>query len=147
MAIVGFYYLHTNGDLIYKRGTDCAADIRESSFARAMWPLDPEDRETAWAILIEANALGANPQRVAELAAKWGCDDADAGHYADRLGISLDMDGDKWCAKSPSFVDLQESPAGFGGTCLAALSELCAALGYSGGKTWNATFRSLLAAA
>jgi hypothetical protein len=51
MALQGWYYLHTNGSLIYKRelgGT--AADIRESDFARAMWPLDPADRAGAWRI-------------------------------------------------------------------------------------------------
>jgi len=37
--IEGYYYLHMNGDLIYKRETgDTAADIRESDFAVAMWP-------------------------------------------------------------------------------------------------------------
>jgi hypothetical protein len=36
IMIEGWYYLHTNGDLIYKRELgETAADIRESSFARA----------------------------------------------------------------------------------------------------------------
>jgi hypothetical protein len=45
MSIIGWYYLHENGSLIYKReigGT--AADIRESDLARGLWPLDPQDR-------------------------------------------------------------------------------------------------------
>lgn len=146
MTTVGFYYLHTNGDLIYKPGLDAAADIRESDFARAMWPLDPQDRETAWAILIESDSLGADPKRIAELAEKWGCDDDDARHYADRLDITLEMDGNKWCAKPPGFIDLVQSHAGFGDSCLDAMSELCAALGYTGGKMWNHTFRTLLTA-
>ena len=48
MAIEGWYYLHENGDMIYKRelgGTD--ADIRESSFAKMLWPFDPDDRAGA----------------------------------------------------------------------------------------------------
>ena len=50
----GWYYLHTNGDLIYKRdlpGT--AADIRESPFAVMLWPIDRKDRATAWRELVK----------------------------------------------------------------------------------------------
>lgn len=146
MAIVGWYYLHTNGSLIYKRelgGT--AADIRESDFARAMWACDPCDREMAWTTLVEALALGANKTRIAELAALWRCDDDDADTYASHVGDGLDItrDGDKWCAM-PRGACLAESPAGFGDTKLEAMAELCKALGYQGGKTWNATFKSLL---
>lgn len=145
MNIIGWYYLHTNGDLIYKRelgGT--AADIRESDFARAMWPLDPQDRETAWDIVIEASALGALPERIAKLSAQWQCDDEDADIYAQRRGVTLQMDGNQWCATGPGFTNLQESPAGFGDTKLQAMAELCKDLGYKGGKMWNATFKSLL---
>lgn len=147
MSIIGWYYLHENGDLIYKRelgGT--AADIRESDLARSMWPMDPEDREGAWDIVIESSALGARPERVTELATKWHCDDTDADVYAERRGITLQMDGNQWCATGPGFINLQESPAGFGDTKLQAMAALCKDLGYKGGKMWNATFKSLLAA-
>ena len=93
LSIEGWYYLHTNGDLIYKRelgGT--AADIRESDFARSMWPFDPTDREGAWRILVEASSLGAKPERIRELASLWQCDDADAQHFADLLNITLQME-------------------------------------------------------
>jgi len=144
--ITGWYYLHTNGDLIYKRelgGT--AADIRESDFAKSMWPFDPEDRAGAWRILVEAKSLGAIDTRVKELAGKWGCNDADAAHYAEHIGCRLYMDGDAWCATAKKFINLQESPAGFGYTALDALATLCKELGFRGGKMWNATFAALLA--
>jgi hypothetical protein len=144
MSIIGWYYLHTNGDLIYKRDLDgTAADIRESNFARAMWPFDPDDRECAWDIVVEAEALGARSERIAELALKWQCDDQDADIYAERRGITLQMDGNQWCATGPKFSNLQESPAGFGDTKRQAMSALCKDLGYKGGKMWNATFKSL----
>jgi hypothetical protein len=145
MSIIGWYYLHANGDLIYKRDLDgTVADIRESDFARALWPMDPEDRAGAWRILVEASALKANPERVKALAEKWGCTDEDAKHYADHIGIDLFMDGNAWAATRKDFINLQESPAGFGATCLAAMTELCAELGYRGGKMWNATFHDLV---
>jgi hypothetical protein len=141
----GWYYLHTNGELIFKRelgGT--AADIRESDFARGLWPCDPEDREGAWRILVEALAAGANPTRVLELADKWRCDDEDAQVYAERVGVFLIRDGNQWCATRKDFINLQESKAGFGITCLAAMAALCKELGYKPSKIWGATFKDLL---
>ena len=53
MSIEGWYYLHENKDLIYKRDLDgIVADIRESPFAIGLWPMDPQDRMTAWNLLI-----------------------------------------------------------------------------------------------
>lgn len=145
MAISGWYYLHTNGDLIYKRELgETAADIRESDFARALWPCDPGDRASAWGILVEALAAGAYQLRVKELAQKWGCDDTDADEYAKRIGVMFIKDGDQWCAVASSFRDLQESPAGFGPTKLEAMAELAAALGYRPAKMWGASFIDLV---
>lgn len=145
MALIGWYYLHENGLLIYKRelgGT--AADIRESTFARAMWPLDPEDRAGAWRIVVEGLAAGANKERVEELATLWHCNDADADNYAGHLGISIERDGNAWMAVPPWFENLQESPAGFGDTKLEAMAALCKEIGYLPSKMWGATFADLL---
>jgi len=149
MSIVGWYYLHENGELIYKPETDgsTASDILESDFARSMWPIDPQDRASAWDILVEAKALNANHKRIADLAEKWGCNDADALKYAEHLNITLQKDGNQWCATPSWFHNLQEDEAGFGDTCLEAMADLCLSLGYTGGKMWNATFKSLLEAA
>lgn len=85
MTIEGWYYLHTNGDLIYKRELgDTAADIRESSFAKAMWPFDPDNREGVWRIVIEAACIGALPERIKALEELWKCNDEDAPGAAPR---------------------------------------------------------------
>lgn len=145
MSIQGWYYLHQNGDLIYKvNHAGTAADIRESDFARCMWPLDPSDRAGAWDIAIEGLALGASRARVMELASKWGLNDIDADEYARRAGISLDLDGNAWCATGPGFENLQESLAGFGETKLEAMANLAKALGIGPGKMWRQTFRERL---
>ena len=147
MSIEGWYYLHTNGDLIFKKAYDgTAADIRESDFARAMWPMDPSNRANAWQILVEGNAAGANKQRIAELAAKWYCDDTDATHYANYLDFKLFKDGNQWCAAPSDFINLQESPCGFGDTALDAMAALCTELGYKPSKMWGNSFPGLLAA-
>ena len=142
----GWYYLHTNGSLIYKRelgGT--AADIRDSDFARGLWPFDPEDREGAWRICVEGLAAGAKPERVKELATLWQCDDEDATKaYGPRIGCELYMDGNMWCAVALDHIDLAVSPAGFGETCLEAMAELAKELGYKPSKMWGATFADLM---
>lgn len=143
--IEGWYYLHTNGDLIYKRDLDgTVADLRESDFVRHFWPLDTTDREGAWNICVEAAALGAKPERVAELEAKWGINDEDAQHYAKRVGCKLVRDGNAWCATRTDFVNLQESPSGFGDKCREAMTELCKELGFKASKMWGHSFKSLL---
>lgn len=143
----GYYYLHTNGELIYKRALDgIEADFRESDFVRMFWPCGTTNRQDAWTILVEASALNANPQRISELTKKWGCSDDDARIYADRIKAKVFKDGDKFCATRRDFINIQESPCGFGDTILQALSELARALGFAKkhGKTWGASFEDLL---
>lgn len=145
MSIEGWYYLHTNGELIYKPDHDgTAADIRDSDFARALWPMDRSDRLGAWTILVEGLAAGANLKRVAELAAKWSCDDGDAATYADRVGALVYMNDNKWCATRKDFENLQESPSGWGDTALEALAALAKELGYQPSKMWGISFTDLL---
>lgn len=140
VPIIGWYYLHTNGDLIYKRELgSTAADIRESVFAVGMWPVDPEDRKGAWSILVEASSVGANKAHITNLAKKWGCCDGDAINYAKRVGCTLNLDGDDKVAKTRN-GELK----GVGPTYLDAMSNLCKALGYSAGKIWNNSFERLL---
>lgn len=106
--------------------------------------MDPCDREGAWNILVEGLALGARKSRIDELAQKWLCNDDDAEHYAKRVGIRIDRDGNMWCATGPGFTNLQESPAGLGETKLEAMAELAKGMGLPAGKMWRATFRDLL---
>jgi hypothetical protein len=144
MSIIGWYYLHANGSLIYKPHVDAAADIRDSDLARCMWPMDPADRKGAWDICVEGLALGADSTRVAELATKWGCDDVDADRYASVVGIRVQLDGNQWCATGLNFINLQESPAGFGNTKLQAMAALAKSMKLGAGKMWRTTFADLL---
>lgn len=66
----GWYYLHTNGTLHWKR----FAPESDSPFVRKIWPVDKSDRACAWLILIEGLALGANVARIRELSEHWHCD-------------------------------------------------------------------------
>lgn len=123
----GYYYLHTNGDLIFKR----FEPERDSPFVRRVWRVAIDDRGTAWLLLIEALALGANRVRIDELAQKWGVNDNDAPnfvkHATDSSGkkmFRLSKDGDRWCATFHDFVNLQELQVGFGDTCLEAFADL-----------------------
>jgi hypothetical protein len=141
--IEGYYYLHTNKELIYKHNLDAIIDIRESDFCHSAWAWDGQ-RPTAWQILVEALSLGANKDRIIELAKKWGCDEDDALNYADYLGITLGSDGNQKTAYGKNFTNLQECPCGFGDTYLEAMADLCKQIGFTGGKIWNATFQNLI---
>lgn len=139
----GYYYLHTNGDLIYKpHGEVC--DLRDSDFVRAFWPIDTGNRASGWTLLVEALSLGANKDRINELADKWGCSDKDAEHYADHVGARITIDGNQFCATANDFENLQDYPAGFGSSALFALAELAKELGYKASKMWGASFQDLL---
>lgn len=140
---MNYYYLHTNGDLIYKVNYN-PCDLRESDFVRAFWLVDPMDRENAWSILVEALSFGANKERVFELAKKWKCDNDDAVIYADYVGAILVLDEGAWRATRKDFINLQESPVGYGESGLEALSSLAKELGLKPGKMWRTTFRDLL---
>jgi hypothetical protein len=75
---------------------------------------------------------------------KWRCNDADAPIYAERVGCRLERDGNQWHACRFDFVNIQESPSGFGSTCLEAMAELCKGLGFKASKMWGQTFSGLL---
>ncbi len=142
----GYYYLHTNGALIWKKYIDGSqiADFRESDFVRGFWQFDSKNRLDAWAILVEALSVGCNKKRILELADRWQCNDIDAQEYADVVRLKLFKDGDSWCATRDDFANLQESPAGFGDTALEAISQLCTELGYRPQKLWGSSFKDLL---
>lgn len=144
-AIVGWYYLHENGDIIFRRelgGT--AADLRDSQFVLCMWPLNPTNRAHAWNICVEGLAAGANKDRIMGLANLWGCGEADAGNYAQYLGVEIALDGNAWCVTGPGHRDLQQDAAGFGDTPVEAFADLCKSLGYKPSKIWGHSFKSLL---
>lgn len=80
----GFYYLHTNGDLIWKK---FRPERDPGGFVRRVWPMDPSRREDGYVILVEAAALGADMNRVLELARKWGMDGDDGLVFCERMGF------------------------------------------------------------
>lgn len=139
----GWYYLHENKDLIYKNGPDAIVDIRDSDLCHSAWQWDGQ-RQTAWRILVEALSLDASKERVRELAEKWGCTNEDAEHYAKFLGIQIGMDGEGFYARRSDFVNIQESPVGFGNSYLEAMAALATELGFSGGKIWPKDFAYLV---
>lgn len=80
-ADIGWYYLHENGELIYRR---TYPEIEVGGFVKHVWPIDRTDRKHAWTLLLEAAHYDARTDRIIELAEKWGCDLADLGEYLTR---------------------------------------------------------------
>lgn len=90
MSDNAFYYLHTNGALICKRFRPDPSD-----FVRRIWGVDRTDRMCAWRILFEATALGADMQRIGELAHKWKCTFADLSNYL-QCGGTQEATVERW---------------------------------------------------
>ncbi len=74
----GFYYLHSNGDMIWKR---FRPEQEPGGFVRRVWPVDRTDRCVAWIIVIEALALGAKEERIRELSDHWHLDTEDLPEF------------------------------------------------------------------
>jgi len=122
----GYYYLHTNGDLIFKPAIvfDSDPEYFNSPFVKRYWAFDSEDRFDAWQIAIEALSLGASKKRVFELKEKWKLTNEDAEYFIDRAKLKLFKDGNQFCATFHDFIDIQNSQCGFGDTALEAFAEL-----------------------
>lgn len=123
-----YYYLHTNGDLIYKPASVMDGDPSyfDSDFVRKVWKVDLRDRATAYLMLLEAAAMGAGKDRIEHLINHWGMTDDDAATFVSCTNgaFLLFRDGDKWCATYGDFINLQESETGFGKRAIDALIAL-----------------------
>jgi hypothetical protein len=123
---IHYYYLHTNGSLIHKNAVVVESDPQyfDSPFVKKVWKIDITDRKDAWLLVIEAGALGANKERIQELAKLWGLTDEDAHEFAKRMRLIIKIDGDEWMAAFEDFINIQESQCGFGPTALEAFIAL-----------------------
>lgn len=76
-----YYYLHTNGELIHKR----FMPESDSPFVKKVWTVDTSNRVDAWTVVLEALALGAQDERIKELAKKWGLTYEDSIEFIIRI--------------------------------------------------------------
>ena len=98
----GFYYLHTNGDLIFKK----FRPEDDSPFVVKVWEIDTTDRGNAWMVAVDAGAWGARQDRIEELIKKWGLTNEDALNFIKYLNnrspqlwelfLSEDRQNDCW---------------------------------------------------
>jgi len=99
--MTGYYYLHTDGNLIFKRFCPDPSD-----FVRKIWPVDISNRASAWKIILEALALKGNVNKIKELSEKWNCDLKDLVEYIVRTKPSnLEIDGLKLYFENIAMVD------------------------------------------
>jgi len=74
MRELGFYYLHVNNSLIYKRMMDenTIDDLIDSDFVKYIWKVDLCNRMNAWDLLVEAFFLGVDEERIYSFSKKMG---------------------------------------------------------------------------
>lgn len=90
------YYLHTNGDLIGKNPIVLDdPDYFDSDFVRTWWTVETTDRGTLYPMIFTALAMGANKERIKELATKWAMTEHDTFEYLIRYSPrgGTDKDG------------------------------------------------------
>ena len=123
-----YYYLHTNGGLIHKSALAVdsmgAGEYFDSDFVVTWWLVDDQKRSDAWNLCIFALKAGAKRGRVDQLIEKWKLTNEDAKEYCERVGISLGMDGNAYCAhKKEGYTNMMEHPTGFGDTAFDAICD------------------------
>lgn len=76
----GYYYLHTNGDLIYIVNivVDMDSEYFNSPFVKKYWKFECSNRFDAWMIILEALALDCNMEVAKNLSNKWGLNKEDS---------------------------------------------------------------------
>lgn len=143
--LAGFYYLHENGTLIFKRWDEGRVeDFSKSDFVKCYWPLDNGKRADCWHIIIEASVAGVNAERIRVLQELWGCDERDANVFAAYVGVSLvQCEDDGWLATVP---DAFHRIRGSGKGATEALVSLCRGLGWKASKR-RVSFEELVRAA
>lgn len=68
----GYYYLHTNGNLIFKPAIVVDdPEYFDSPFVKKVWRVDVKDRLCSWKIVLEGLSMGCSIPRARELAGKW----------------------------------------------------------------------------
>ncbi len=76
----GYFYLHTNGDLIWKPAivVDSEPGYFDSPFVKRVWKIDTENRATYIAMLSLAKQdPTTRPNRIKELETKWNVTEKD----------------------------------------------------------------------
>jgi hypothetical protein len=89
----GFYYLHTNGDLIFKPASVVEHDSEyfSSPFVKKVWMIETKERKDAWKLILESLANGARLDRVKELATKWNMTFEDSIEMLSRIKVTQDL--------------------------------------------------------
>lgn len=103
------------------RGAECALDLYQYS-GGPEWSLDHCTKlRTAYA---EADYIAESRAWIHQLIAAALKVPSKAGASIPASAVCYFKDGDQWCCVHADFVNLQESPAGFGDTMDAALAAL-----------------------
>lgn len=121
----GFFYLHTNGELIYKPEATISRrqDLEESDFVVQYWPVASNHRTSLWTCLIEAAARGANQSCIDHMKKTHDITNEDAAGFARALDFKLVGNGRFFVAFNYNFIDQKHSAIGFGETAFDAIID------------------------
>jgi hypothetical protein len=135
MAISSWYALLKDGDLVHAIPAEdqTVAGVHDKLVQDArvahIWPVDTGNRLLAWTTLVEAGAMGANKDRIFQLAALWECTNTDAKVYATRVGCVLFEEMGYYYATVKEFKDTATMSLNGKPSALEALISLARGLG------------------
>lgn len=96
--ILGYYYLHVNGNLIWKRYIDDKQEeeIYNSDLVKKFWTIRENERESLWAVAIEAYCWGneVTAPQVEEFSIKHNLSNLDGEFFAERAGMYVAQSSD-----------------------------------------------------
>jgi len=95
-------------------------------------------------VVIESLAMGVSMAHVMEVLEDNHIDADDCVNYINYLGAKLSKDGNEWCVTRGDFINLQESPSGFGNTPMDALTNLLNNSGFKHRHVWGDDINSLI---
>ncbi len=95
-----YYYLHRNGELVYKNSVAFSdQDFEESSFVQFYWVVNLDRRSDLYNVLLTAKQMGAKESSIQIMIDKNGVTDEDCKIFCNSIGIQFSNENGIWITK------------------------------------------------
>lgn len=111
-----YFYLHTNGRIIFKKRTS-EEELEESPFVQAWWKINTDEVSDMIRMLIRAHTIGTK-EDMDDLVRAWNISDADCEVYAKKEGLKYERVGGMWNVYAADIMKAGMSDRLFMALCL-----------------------------
>jgi hypothetical protein len=146
MAIEGWYVLYEDRSLKYHTAKNGYSQGQLSTYETIVdiWPFDPDERLTAYEIIITSALQGVGADRINQLAHLWSMTREDLEMFLTVTGVTMLEERGRFYAMKKGQILLNGARGLGGATTLEALVMLAGELGYKPSKTMKTNFVDLL---